>query len=698
MMMSRVNLRRYAAFALAMLGLLGASLASSSAQTATEEEPAAPFREVQSETRPDPDQPDQDASRVLVPASTTMEGDATESDSIGAADRMRASIQLLASDRMEGRGPGTAGIDKAADYIAGRFEKWNLQTDLFEDDGPFQEFSVVADVSLGPPEANRCELVIEPTDGEAKRMELAMGSQYNPLSIGSPGKVDAPMVFAGYGITAEEYGYDDYDGIDVTGKAVVLIRNEPRSTDPESPFRGRRPTTHATFRSKIRNARAHGAAAVILVNDRGELAKRTQVVQERLDATVARIVRIHNMNAQSKPENRDRKSYLRQIARQNNVLAKLLSASREEDYDRILRFQAAGSRDRIDIPVLFMERQAIDQVLDAALGANVQAMEDAIDKDLEPQSASLEGVKIEAEIDFSAEDFKLKNVVGVLNGDGPNADETIVVGAHYDHLGSGGPGSLARWTVEIHNGADDNASGSSMMLEVARRLALRGKKPNRRIVFIAFSGEESGLLGSAHYVRNPRYALEETVAMINLDMVGRLNENQLTIYGTGTAETFDGLISRLNKTYKFDIERRSGGYGPSDHASFYPHKIPVLFYFTGLHEDYHRPSDDWEKINYDGMARIADMVVESVDAIDAMPSRPTYVKTSRLKSFFSELQDARDAFANPAESDEGENVADENSAAESKDEGSGPETGSHVTSGKNEEAAEASSSSAREQP
>jgi hypothetical protein len=163
------------------------------------------------------------------------------------------------------------------------------------------------------------------------------------------------------------------------------------------------------------------------------------------------------------------------------------------------------------------------------------------------------------------------------------------------------------------------------------------------MVFMAFTGEERGLLGSAHYVRNPRFPLDQTIAMINLDMVGRLTDNQLTLYGTGTATEFDELVDGLNEEYNFDIAKKPGGFGPSDHASFYPKEIPVLFFFTGMHSDYHRPSDDWDKINYQGMARITDMVTDTIAAIDAAEQRPTYVKRNRVQSFLRGMRGDRRA-------------------------------------------------------
>jgi hypothetical protein len=209
------------------------------------------------------------------------------------------------------------------------------------------------------------------------------------------------------------------------------------------------------------------------------------------------------------------------------------------------------------------------------------------------------------------------------------ADETVVIGAHYDHLGRGEPGSRASFSKEIHNGADDNASGTAMVLEMARRLARRVDPLPRRVVFMAFSGEERGLLGSAYYVNHPLYPLDKTVMMVNFDMVGRLNKrDELTIYGTGTSPGIDNLVDALGKAEGFTIKKIADGYGPSDHASFYQKNMPVLFIFTGTHADYHMPSDDTETINFPGMARIADFAEVLLLDLSRRPQRPAFTKVA----------------------------------------------------------------------
>jgi len=220
---------------------------------------------------------------------------------------------------------------------------------------------------------------------------------------------------------------------------------------------------------------------------------------------------------------------------------------------------------------------------------------------------------------------QLRNVVAVLEGEGPLANETIVMGAHYDHIGYG-RGRDAK-TGQVHNGADDNASGVAVLIEVARRLAARDKKLARRVVFVAFSGEEYGLWGSRHYVDNPPFPLKDTVVMINFDMVGRLKDDKLYVLGTGTAVKFETLLGEINEDHGFEIGARPSGYGASDQMPFHAKKIPVMHFITGIHRDMHKPTDDFDKINVRGMRRIAVMVTDVVTALAEAKQRPKYVQT-----------------------------------------------------------------------
>jgi Peptidase family M28/PDZ domain len=218
-----------------------------------------------------------------------------------------------------------------------------------------------------------------------------------------------------------------------------------------------------------------------------------------------------------------------------------------------------------------------------------------------------------------------RNVIGILPGKDPELrNQTLILGAHYDHLGLGGFGSLdPDSTGRVHNGADDNASGAATLIEVAARLAT--KPPARTVVFIAFSGEELGLLGSAYYVKQPIYPLSGTLAMVNLDMIGRLRNGRLIVYGTRTAKEFPALLDSLNWYAGFDLKPQGDGYGPSDQSSFYAAKKPVLHLFTDLHGDYHRTTDDWEKVNYDGLKRVANFTLGLVSALGNRPTPLTFL-------------------------------------------------------------------------
>jgi len=219
--------------------------------------------------------------------------------------------------------------------------------------------------------------------------------------------------------------------------------------------------------------------------------------------------------------------------------------------------------------------------------------------------------------------LRAKNVIGLLPGRDPVLrNETVIVGAHYDHLGLGGFGSLdPDSTGQVHNGADDNASGAAMLIQIAARLA--HSRPARTVLFIAFSGEELGLLGSAHYVDEPLYPLSGTLAMINLDMVGRLKDNRLIVYGARTAKEFPALLDSLNWHAGFDLRAQGDGYGPSDQSSFFAAGKPVLHVFTDLHEDYHRTTDDWQKINVEGFDRVTNFTLGIVTALANRPGHLT---------------------------------------------------------------------------
>jgi hypothetical protein len=565
--------------------------------------------------------------------------------------RLRQTVTYLASDALEGRGVGTEGLNKAAEYVAAQFARVGLRSDLYHGT-PFQEFEITVSAEQGPAEHNRLTFVGPSAEGsEPRKIELKLSEGFTPLAAGGTGTFEAPLVFAGYGITAknlkrgnEPFAYDDYAGIDVRDKVVVILRKEPQQNDKNSPFNGTQTTQYALFSRKLSNAADHKAAAVIFVNDEQELTNRRAENAKLLQASLEKLSKLRDKLAATTVADAEFQQVAAEVAKAAGEAAEL-SQTLSKSPDGLLPFGGAGDADtHRKLPVYFCTRASIDAVLQAAGGTILQTLEKEIDGDLVPRSLELKGWRATGETEVIERKATIKNVVGVLDGDGPLADETIVLGAHYDHLGFGGAGSLAPWTTDIHNGADDNASGTAALLEVAERLASSGQKPRRRIVFIAFTGEERGLLGSAHYTREPRFPLEKTIAMFNLDMVGRLNADKLAVYGTGTAKEFDPLIERLCEEHGFKLTKHAGGFGPSDHSSFYSKKIPVLHLFTGTHSDYHRPSDDTEQLTIAGMRRVVDLLTQIVRATDASDSRPTYVEIRRVESISGPAEGDRPSF------------------------------------------------------
>ena len=507
---------------------------------------------------------------AAAPAQETPNGQASQ-------ERLKADVTFLAADAQEGRGVGTKGIEASADHIAAAFAAAGLKPAPGAD-GYFQPFTIQGDAKL----VGESALAFRVGD----RAIAVERQDFAPLAIGSAAKLDGvPVVFAGYGITANDpalgLDYDDYKGIDARGKVVLVLRREPQMDDEKSPFAGKETTAYAAFNHKLTNAYQHGAAGVLFVND----------------------------------------------------LAGLKGFE-----DRLLGFGGAGTDLNSPIPFVMVARKVADGLLAAAGAPGLEATERGIDADLKPRSRELPGATATVVAGIERAGLKAKNVIGVLEGVGPTKDETIVVGGHYDHLGHGGllSGSLAPLSRDIHNGADDNASGTAMVMELARRLASRAEPLPRRVVFIAFSGEEKGLLGSRYYASHPLFPLDKTVMMVNFDMVGRLSDkDELTVVGVGSSPGLETLVDAQGSTAGFKIKKVKGvsdGFGGSDHESFYDKRVPVLFPFTGLHTEYHRPSDDTERINFAGMRRIADFGEAILVDLARRPDRPTFVASAAPKN------------------------------------------------------------------
>ena len=475
------------------------------------------------------------------------------------AENLIEKIHDLASPEKEGRGSGTPGEALAADYIAREFRKIGLKP-AGDRESYFQSFDITLGVRVGKDNRLTLETAGRPID---YRPEVA----FAPFGFSDEGSFSGEVVFAGYGITAPELNYDDYAGIDVKEKIVLVMTHEPQEKNPQSPFRRPEAFRYTEVRYKAWNAREHGAKGVIVVTDpNGHGAEREQLFAVRGGGASAGIVAV-------------------------NVL-----------------------------------RTVAEQILRPA-SKELSLLQKEIDETLSSRSFPISGVAAHLQINLIREKGRAKNVVGILPGKDPKVrQEAIVIGAHYDALGHGGEHSLAPDHYgEIHPGADDNASGVSGMLALAQAFAL--SRSGRTLVFVAFSGEEIGLLGSSYYVKNSPWPIEKSYAMINLDMIGRLTNDQVYIMGVDTAKEFRPVIHEAAEGSNLKLSYSGDGYGPSDHTSFYTQGIPVLMFFTGPHSDYHRPSDTLDKINRKGLEEVVRLVFRSVTKLDSRSEPLTFVRT-----------------------------------------------------------------------
>ncbi|MFZ4621098.1 MAG: M28 family peptidase, partial [Bacteroidota bacterium] len=332
-------------------------------------------------------------------------------------------------------------------------------------------------------------------------------------------------------------------------------------------------------------------------------------------------------NPHSKYSKQSALRYKAMQARDKGAKALLLvTATADDSSDTLLKLKYDNSFSNAGIPVFSVTRNFVNELLKQNK-LNIDSLRSKIVRTNAPASVEIKNITLSLSSEIIQIKKKTQNVAGQLKvNDGA---EHLVIGAHYDHLGYGGQGSgsLAPDKNEIHNGADDNASGTSVVIEVARRLSEYKNQLKRNVVVLAFSGEEMGLLGSAYYTKHPAFPLTDAVTMINFDMVGRLKDNALTVQGTGTSTKWESLAKKHNIDSLFTLKFVKDGYGPSDHSSFYAANIPVLFFFTGLHDDYHRPSDDADKINLPGMSSIVSFASGLALEIDTTAARPDYLKT-----------------------------------------------------------------------
>jgi len=485
-----------------------------------------------------------------------------------APDAVLQHIKFLSSDELKGRGNGSPELEAAGDYVARQFKAAGLQPGGTSNEW-FQAFQLIAGLTVGS--GNKLSLSVN-----GRTVNFTLGVSYYPLSAPSnedPTKPSSdfhalPLVFAGYGLTVPGV-YDDYSRIDVSGKAAMIFSHEPQERDANSRLNGTRPMPQTSLASKAALARSKGAKLLLVIGD---------------------------------------------------------PSHRVDDAPYALFGSDPDAEDH-GIPVLRVRREDAQPLLDAW---QLDAAARQIDGDLMPRSRDLQDGKVEY-IEFLAKNRRtVRNVIGVLPGSEPaRAKEAIVIGAHYDHVGLGGRLSVTPEKAgEIHNGADDNASGTASIIEIAKAAAADRSRFPRTLIFVAFSGEERGLLGSAHYVSEPRMPMESTIAMLNLDMVGRAN-GSVDVSGLEVAPSMEADFTAAVKASgsSLNIKREGPGAGRSDDYNFIVHRIPAINFFTGFHNDYHRPGDDWQKIDVAGTSQVAKLALEFAATLANRAARPEFVNT-----------------------------------------------------------------------
>ena len=395
-----------------------------------------------------------------------------------------------------------------------------------------------------------------------KDFEGEAEKDFTPLSFSESGDITAPVIFAGYGfdIKTDSVSWNDYSRLDVTGKWVMVLRGDPED-NPHGIF-----SEHSSLRKKTLVARDHGAAGILF-----------------------------------------------------------LSGPKFDETDELIPLVYDQSQSGSAIYAIHIKRSVANRIIKES-GYTISQLEQRLISDRKPVSFIVQE-EITASTDLVKQTVTTQNVAGILYGSDPRLkEEIIVIGAHYDHLGFGGAHSGSRRpdTLVIHNGADDNASGVAAILEIIEKLKAEQTKLKRSILFLSFGAEEMGLLGSKYFVINPLVDLEKIKLMFNLDMVGRLDSTTkaITVGGTGTAVGLSDLVQRFAEGEDLNVKLSSEGYGPSDHTSFYVENIPVLFFFTGVHEDYHTPEDDVEKINLSGEKLVAefvhDLIIEAANVPESL--------------------------------------------------------------------------------
>ncbi|MDZ7343023.1 MAG: M20/M25/M40 family metallo-hydrolase [candidate division KSB1 bacterium] len=468
-------------------------------------------------------------------------------DAIRPSD-IRQHIEFLASDSLKGRDTPSPELDRAAQYIADEFKRHGIKP---VKESYFHAFHV-SKVRLG--DENRLALT-----KRGQEQAFAIKKDFMPFDMTASASVTAPLVFAGYGITAPEYGYDDYAGLEANGKIVLVMRHEPGEKDPASPFDGERATEYSQVSWKVQNAIDRGAVGLLVIQD---------------------------------PLNH------RSLAPRGFPWPSLYEGIPDEALPLTLTLT-----EKEKIPVVQIGETVVEHLLGSV--DTLRHWQQQIDRTFTPKPVVLADIAVTVQTTTDATLLPTRNVVGLVEGsDVKLKSELVVIGAHYDHVGylkQHRPGQ-----DYIYNGADDNASGTSAVLAIAKAFGAAKQKPKRSVLLMAFAGEEKGLYGSRAYVESPLFPLENTVAMLNLDMVGRNAPDSVSVGGVSRSPDLIHINEQENREVGLTLDYSVEGYhNRSDHYNFARKKIPFLFYFTGLHEDYHQVSDHADKINEEKIARIA---------------------------------------------------------------------------------------------
>ena len=398
------------------------------------------------------------------------------------------------------------------------------------------------------------------------RKRYMVEKDFIPIGSSGNGSVNEDVVFIGYGFDINDSLYwNDYAEVDVHGKWVLLILDGPDGDSAHSPY-GR----HKSLYNKIITARDHGASGILFMN--------------RLETT---------------------------------------------DDNNLRPLQYRQSSSTAGLPVIQITHSVANEIL-INHDQSIAELRSKLDEQLIPLSFLVD-CKVSAKVNLKFAKETASNLIGFIEGnDLVLKDEYIIVGAHFDHLGLGGrrSGSLDPDTLIIHNGADDNASGTAGVLELSHKLMSNRHLLKRSVLVVCFDAEEKGLLGSKYYAENPVRNISNTAMMVNMDMIGRLNDNPVILGGVGSSGIFENIIADASKNHTLDIETNMGGveFGRSDHASFYRENIPVLFFFTGAHQDYHKPTDDWDKIDYQGEKEVLNFIYDLIIDVSQLEEKPSFTE------------------------------------------------------------------------